>query len=319
MTRMLSQCALIFATCLPIAAMAAWPDQPIRLIVPYSAGGTVDSTARIVAQKLTAQIKQSVVVVNKPGASGVIADGYVLQSQPDGYTVLIDASAFSVNAALHKLPFDPLKDFIPVSQVTSTPLVLVVGTNSAYHSLADFIAAARKAPKHMTFATPGVGTAPHLGMELLDDQAKIELTHVPYSGGPPALNAVISGQVDAYPSLASSAIPYVQAGKLRALATSSRKRLVALPNVPTLDESGVPGLYMVEWSGFFLPRGTPPAVVQKLAQELQSAIADPEVQERMKKMGMEPVGNSPSAFAAFVASESTRWQGVVKSHDIKVE
>jgi len=311
MIRILRSCALIIASVLPIAALAAWPDEPIRLIVPYTAGGAVDSAARILAQQLSTRIGQSVIVVNKPGASGVVADGYVLQARPDGYTVLIDASAFSVNAALHKLPFDPLKDFIPVSQATSTPLVLVVSAKSQYHSLADFIAAAKKAPKHLTFASSGVGTAPHLGFELFGDKAKIQLVHVPYNGGPPAINAILSGQVDAYFSL--------KAGSLRALTTSSPHRLASMPDVPTLAENGIPNLTMVEWSGFFLPHGTPQNIVQALSKDLQASILDPDVQQRMAKIGMDPTASTPEAFTTFVASESKRWQGVVKEHGITVE
>jgi tripartite-type tricarboxylate transporter receptor subunit TctC len=309
----------IIASCLPMAASAAWPDRPIRLIVPYSAGGTADSAARVVAKQLTTQTGQSIIVDNKPGASGVIGAEYVAKSAPDGYTVLFDASAFIVFGAMHERPFEPLRDFTPVSLMATTPMVLVVRNNSPFHSLQDFIAAARKKPKGLTFSSAGTGTATHLGFELFDQKAGIELVHVPYKGGAPALVDVMSGQVDSSFGLLATALPFIKGGKLRALATTSIHRIADLPDVPTLAESGLPGLEILEWNGTYIPHATPPDVVAELSKQLRAAVAAPEVQQRLRQMGMDPVGDTPSQFMTFVQSESKRWYALVKARGIKVE
>lgn len=303
---------------LPLSAFAAWPESPIHLIVPYSAGGTDDSTGRIIAQKLTSMLGQSVIVENKAGASGVIGADYVAKAAPDGYTVMIDASAFGVNGALHKLPYDPLKDFTPVSLVATTPMLLVVNADSPFHTLAEFIAAAKAKKGAMTFSSAGTGTATHLGFELFDEKAGIDLVHVPYKGGAPALADLMGGHIDASFGLAATALPYIKGGKLRALATTAKTRMADLPDVPTLAESGFPGLEILEWNGVFLPGKTPAAIVGKLSKALHDAVADPAVAQHLRNTGMDPVGNSPAEFAAFVNHESKQWQALVKERGITV-
>lgn len=304
---------------LPGSGWAAWPDKPIRLVVPYSAGGGADNTARIVAQRLGEILGQAIVIDNKPGAGGVIGADSVAKANPDGYTVLYDASAFCVNAALRKLPYDPVKDFIPVSLVATAPQILVVNPRAPYKTVADLVAAAKKAPGQLSYASAGAGTASHLAAEMLNDQARIDTLHVPYKGGAPALTDVMAGQVDLYFGNAASTLQYLSSGKLRALAVSSRARVPGLDKVPTLSESGLPDYAVLEWNGVFLPKGTPKEVVDRLAKATREAIADPGIRERLKQAGLEPSGNSPEEFGAFVKSESARWQAVVKARHITLD
>ena len=304
---------------LPGSSWAAWPDKPIRLVVPYSAGGGADNTARIVAQRLGELLGQAIIIDNKPGAGGVIGADSVAKANPDGYTVLYDASAFCVNAALRKLPYDPAKDFIPVSLVATAPQILVVNPRAPYKTVADLVAAAKKAPGQLSYASAGAGTASHLAAEMLNDQARIDTLHVPYKGGAPALTDVMAGQVDLYFGNAASTLQYLSSGKLRALAVSSRTRVPGLDKVPTLSESGLPDYAVLEWNGVFLPKGTPKDIVDRLAKATREAIADPGIRERLKQAGLEPSGNSPEEFGAFVKSESARWQAVVKARHITLD
>ncbi len=307
------------ATALPMASWAAWPDRPLRLVVPYSAGGGADNAARIVAQRMGELLGQPVVIDNKPGAGGVIGADAVAKAAPDGYTVLFDASAFVVNGALRKLPFDPQKDFIPVSLVVTAPQILVVSAQSPYKTHADLIAAARKSPRKLTYASAGAGTASHLAAELMNEEAGIELLHVPYKGGAPALTDVMTGAVDCYFGNAASTLQHVTGGKLRAIAVTSRDRLKALPEVPTLSQSGMPRYEVLEWNGLFLPKKTPPDVVERVAKAVAAALTDPKVRERLVQAGVIPVGDTPNEFAKFIDRESTRWQGLVKTRGIKLD
>lgn len=309
----------IFAAMTPALAMAAFPDKPIRMVVPYSAGGGADNTARIVAQKMGELLNTTIVIDNKPGAGGVIGADVVAKAPADGYTVLYDASAFAVNAALRKLPFNPVSDFIPVSLVATAPQILVVATNAPYKTVADLIAAAKKAPGKLTFASAGAGTGSHLAAEMFDDQAKIELLHVPYKGGAPALTDVMGGQVATYFGNSASTLQYVTGGKLRALAVTSKHRVGALPNTPTMAESGMPNYEVLEWNAVFLPKGTPPDRVQAIANAVQQAVADPAVKAKLQQAGLDPVGNTPQAFKAFLQTESARWHELVKARNIRVE
>nr|WP_244222536.1 tripartite tricarboxylate transporter substrate binding protein [Cupriavidus lacunae] len=272
----------ILAAAVPLGAFA-FPDKPIRMVVPYSAGGGADNTARVVAQKMGEILGQTVVIDNKPGAGGVIGADAVAKAAPDGYTVLYDASAFAVNGALRKLPFDPGSDFIPISLVATAPQILVVAANAPYKTVADFIASARKSPGKLTYASAGAGTGSHLAAEMFNEQARIELLHVPYKGGAPALTDVMGGQVAAYFGNTASTLQYVTGGKLRALAVTSKTRMKALPNTPTLAESGMPDYEVLEWNGVFLPKGTAPDRVQAISSAVQKAVADPGVRARLQQ------------------------------------
>jgi len=310
---------VLVAALVPLASWAAWPDRPIRMVVPYSAGGGADNTARIVAQRMGEILGQSVVIENKPGAGGVIGADSVAKAQPDGYTVLYDASAFGVNGALRKLPYDPMKDFIPVSLVATAPQILVVGSGKPFKTVAELVAAAKQSPGKLTYASAGAGTGSHLAAEMFNDQARMETLHVPYKGGAPALTDVMAGQVDMYFGNAASTLQYLNGGKLRALAVSSRKRVQGLDNVPTLRESGMPEFEVLEWNGVFLPKNTPRDIVELLGKATREAVADAGVRERLMRAGLEPVGNSAQEFSAFIKTESTRWQAVVKARNIKLD
>ncbi|OAK60191.1 LacI family transcriptional regulator [Variovorax paradoxus] len=317
-TRVLKTIAAI-AACAPLLGWAAWPDKPIRMVVPYAAGGGADNTARIVAQQMSAALGRQIVIDNRPGAGGVIGEDNVAKAAGDGYTVLYDASAFSVNPALRKLPFDATKDFIPVSLVATAPQILVVPENAPYRTVAEFLDFARKNPGKLSFASAGGGTGSHLAGEALNEQAKVNLMHVPYKGGAPALTDLMGGQVSAYFGNVASTLGYVKSGKLRALAVSSTRRVPALPDTPTLGESGLPGYNVVEWNGVFLPKGTPPDIVQKLGKAVQAAVNDPTVRQKLLQLGLEPAGTTPAAFARFVQDETSRVSALVRARNIRVD
>ena len=317
-TRVLKTIAAI-AACAPLLGWAAWPDKPIRMVVPYAAGGGADNTARIVAQQMSAALGQQIVIDNRPGAGGVIGEDNVAKAAGDGYTVLYDASAFSVNPALRKLPFDAAKDFSPVSLVATAPQILVVPENAPYKTVAEFLDFARKNPGKLSFASAGGGTGSHLAGEALNEQAKVNLMHVPYKGGAPALTDLMGGQVSAYFGNVASTLGYVKSGKLRALAVSSTRRVPALPDTPTLGESGLPGYNVVEWNGVFLPKGTPPDIVQKLGKAVQAAVNDPTVRQKLLQLGLEPAGTTPEAFARFVQDETSRVSALVRARNIRVD
>jgi tripartite-type tricarboxylate transporter receptor subunit TctC len=307
------------AACLPLASLAAWPDKPIRMVVPYAAGGGADNTARVLAQQMGGLLGQPVVIDNKPGAGGVIGADVVAKAKNDGYTVLYDASAFTVNPALRKLPFDPVGDFIPVSLIAIAPQIVVVPTDAPYKTIGEFLDAARKNPGTLSFASAGGGTASHIAGESLNDQARVSLIHVPYKGGAPALTDLMGHQVSMYFGNVASTLGYVQSGKLRALALSSAKRIPGLPDVPTLAESGLPGYNVVEWNGVFLPKATPADIVQKYATAARAAVADPEVRKKLLQLGLEPQGSTPEEFNTYVHGEISRIGTLVKTRHIQVE
>ncbi|MGJ7574379.1 Bug family tripartite tricarboxylate transporter substrate binding protein [Variovorax sp. RB2P76] len=307
------------AACVPLLGWAAWPDKPIRMVVPYAAGGGADNTARIVAQQMSTALGQHIVIDNRPGAGGVIGADNVAKAAGDGYTVLYDASAFSVNPSLRQLPFDASKDFIPVSLVATAPQILVVPPTAPYRTVAEFIDFARRNPGKLSFASAGGGTGSHLAGEALNEQAKINLMHVPYKGGAPALTDVMGEQVSAYFGNVASTLGYVKGGKLRALGVSSARRVPGLPDTPTLAESGLPGYDVVEWNGVFLPKGTPPEIVQKLGKAVQAAVSDPPVRQKLLQLGLEPAGTTPEAFSKFVQDESRRVSALVKARNIRVD
>lgn len=314
--------ATLVAAAMPLAASAAaWPDKPIRMVVPYAPGGGADNTARIVAQHLGTVLGQQVIIDNKPGAGGVIGADAVAKAPADGYTVLYDASAFSVNPSLRKLPFDAARDFIPVSLVVTAPQILVVPAAAPYKSFAEFMDFARKNPGQLSFASAGGGTGSHLAAEALNEQGRINLMHVPYRGGAPALTDVMGGQVASYFGNVASTLGYVKAGKLRALAVSSATRVPGLPDTPTLAEQGLPGYHVVEWNGIFLPKGTPPEVVARLTAAVRATLQDTKVKDKLLAMGLEPAaaGTTPQEFAAFVSTEITRVGALVKARNIKVD
>jgi tripartite-type tricarboxylate transporter receptor subunit TctC len=305
---------------LPAAAWAqAFPAKPIRVMVPYAPGGGADANARLISQPMATQLGQPIVVENRPGASGVIAATAVIQSPADGYTMLFDTFPYAVNAVLRKLPFDPVKDLLPVSQAINMPNILVVPASAPYKTFKEFIDYARANPGKLSYASYGAGGSAHLAAEMLKRDAGIDWLHVPYKGGAPAITDLLAGQVNAYFANPVSGLPYVQAGRLRALATTGRQRMEALPDVPTVIESGYKDFEVVEWNGFFVPKGTPPAVIDRLAAAVKDATHQPETRKRLLSMGIEPVGNTPKEFGAFLQSQITRWAALIKSNGITVD
>ncbi|WP_427185312.1 Bug family tripartite tricarboxylate transporter substrate binding protein [Bordetella bronchialis] len=302
------------------AASAQYPDHPIKLVVPYSAGGAADAQSRIVAVKLGTRLGQQVVVENRPGASGTIGAAAVARAPADGYTLLYDATAHAVNPVLYKsLSYDSKRDFVPISLVSRTPNLLVVRNESPYRSVAELTAAARQKPGHITFATPGQGTAQHIAAALYAQGFGLAMTHIPYKGGAPALTDLMGGQVDMMFSNMAASSPLVKSGKLRALAVSSRERVAGLPDVPTMAESGLSGYAVYEWNGVFAPAGTPPDVVARLERDIRAVLQDPAVRHSLEELGAQPIGSSSREFADFVAGEMQRAEAVLSASGIRQE
>lgn len=301
------------------AAASNWPSKPITLVVPYAPGGTADALARVLAQHLGTRLKASVVVLNKAGASGVIGAASVAQAQPDGYTVLYDATPLSINPHLQKLPFDAEKDLQPVALVGVTPMLVVVPRNSPYNTLQELIAAASKAPGKLTFASGGQGTVQYMGAELFNQGVGIKLLHVPYRAGGLALQAILAGEVDMgffnLPALSS----HIKGGSLKPLAITSAKRNPLFPNVPTIGEAGVKGYEVYEWNGMFVPSATPADIVARLNAAVREVLALPEVKARFDALGSEIVGSQPEEFRKRLAAESARWAETIQAAGIKKE
>lgn len=297
-----------------------WPERPIKLVVPYPAGGNADNTARLLATQLSDRLGQQVVVDNRPGGSGTIGAAAVAKAPADGYTLLLDATAFTVNPSLFaKLPFDAAKDFAPISLVMQAPLLLVVPAASPFQTLADLIQAAKAKPGNLTYASAGNGGAQHLAGELFKQGARVSMTHIPYRGGAPALTDLIGGQVDLMFSATTASGPFVKSGKLRALAISSAQRTPGWEQVPTVAESGVPGFQVNEWNGVFAPAGTPKPILQRLEKELRTIVASPEMKKRFADLGVQGVGSTAQEFKSFVDSETAKWAGVIRTSGIRMD
>lgn len=301
-------------------ALAAYPDHAIKLVVPYSAGGAADVTARLIAQQLSTRVGQPVVVDNRPGAGGSIGAAAVASAPADGYTLLLDATSFAVNPSLlPKLPYDTVKDFTPISLVMRVPTLLVVPANSPARSVADLVKMAKDKPGTVTFASAGNGGAQHLAGELFAQDFKLKLVHVPYKGGAPALTDLMGGQVDMMFSAASASGPHVKSGKLRGLASTGVKRSAAFPDLPTMTESGAPDFSAYEWNGIFVRSGTPQPIVDKLEAEIRAIVALPEVRQRLADLGAEPVGSTSAELKTFVQGEMTKWAKVIKDGNIRAD
>lgn len=310
--------ALIF----PLAAAAqTYPDKPIHLIVPFPPGGVADIIARPIAEKLSVSLGQPVIVENRGGATGTIGASFVAHSAPDGYTLLLGTTnEIAMSPTLYgTLPYEPTKDFTPVSIVAQFPNVLVVGPSVKAATLADLTAQAKTKPKGLTFASSGQGSTNHLTAELYQTEAGVKVTHIPYKGGGPALVDLTGGHVDAMFATLPSAVTLIKAGKLHALAVTGDKRSAALPDVPTMKESGLPGVFVTTWNGVIAPAGTPPAVIDKLAQALKQAVEDPGIQQKLAAVGAEPMYTPPQAFAGIVRDDYARWSALIKKAGIKVD
>jgi tripartite-type tricarboxylate transporter receptor subunit TctC len=301
-------------------AQTAYPTKPITLVVTYPPGGGADAMARLLAPKMGEALGQTVVVENRGGASGQIGAAAVAKANPDGYTLMLDASSFSVNPSLYpKLPYDSLKAFQPIGVVALFPNVVLVNANFPAKNMSELTAAARKAKDAVSYASSGNGSAQHLAGALFESAAKVDMIHVPYKGGGPALNDVIGGQVPLFFGNLASTLQHVQSGKLKALAVTSSKRSPILPDVPTLSESGLKGAEIYEWNAVFAPANTPEPVIKKLAAAFQQALDAPEVKARVAQLGGELQKSSPEQARTFIEQQINLWGKVVKERKITIE
>jgi len=305
----------------PASAQEKWPAKAITYVVPFPTGGTTDTLARLIAQRLGAALGTTIVVDNKPGAGGNIGSEFVARAAPDGYTILGGTiSSHAINVSLYsKLGYDPVKSFAPITLIGSNPNVLVVPASSPFKSVADVLAAAKDKPGSIAFASAGNGTSQHLSGELFKTLAKVDLIHIPYKGSGPAIQDVMSGQVPMMFDTSVVAGPHIQSGKLRALAVTSSKRAPAFPNVPTVAEAGVSGYELVSWQAIFAPAGTPQPIIDRLYTEIAKILKAPDMQERLANLGMEASGMAPAEFAAFQKSEIEKWARVVKAANVKID
>jgi tripartite-type tricarboxylate transporter receptor subunit TctC len=298
-----------------------WPNRAIRIIVPFAPGGATDIPARLVAPKLSEALGQPVVVENRTGAGGIVGIQAAAQSQPDGYTMLIATNGELVmNPSIYpKLPYDPFKDFVPVSIMVESPMLLVVPANSPYSSLGDIIAAAKAKPGAITYSTAGIGSTSHVLTEMFATQAGIQLLHVPYKGGAPASQAVATGEVAMALLNLGSAVNFVKGGKAKALAVTSEKRHPGFPDWPTAIEAGAPGFADAIWIGMAAPAGVSRDIVNRMSAEVAKALRAPDVRERLAQLGSDPVGSSPEEAAARIKREFPRYAEAIKKANIRAQ
>ncbi len=304
----------------PVAAQTTdvYPTKPIRMVVPYPPGGPTDLTARIVAAEMGKTLGQSIIVDNKPGASGMIGAELVARADPDGYTFLANASLHVINPFIYPdMRFDALKDFVPITQLAAVPLVLVVPMTSPIHSVKDLVEFGKGNPGKLNFGSAGNASAQQLAGESFKSVAGIEMQHVPYKGSSPALADLVGGQIQLMFDSMPSAMPFIKSGKLRAIAVTTLKRAQALPDLPTIAESGYPGFDIATWYGYWAPKGTPAPIVEKLSQAAARALKQPQVIEQYAGMGAEPVGSTPVEFATYNETEMTKWKGIVQKSGAK--
>jgi tripartite-type tricarboxylate transporter receptor subunit TctC len=300
------------------AAAQAYPAKPIRVIVPQSAGGSTDVAVRAVTQRLGDALGQPVVVDNRPGAGSLIGTDLVAKASPDGYTLLGVAASFSINPSLHaRLPFDPVRDFAPISRLCALPHILVVHPKVPAKSVKELITLVRARPGQFNVATSGVATSTHMAAELFMYMTGTKMTTVPYKGGAPGIVGLVGGEVQLYFATISTALPHIRSGRLRALAVTTRKRSSAAPEYPTIAEAGVPGYEHASWVGMLAPSGTPPAAIAKLNGEIARIVHLPEVKDYFLRDGLEPEGDSVKEFTASVRDEVAKWLKVVKAAGIK--
>jgi tripartite-type tricarboxylate transporter receptor subunit TctC len=306
----------------PLAARAEdWPSRPIRMYVPFPPGGGTDIISRVIAQKIGEALGQPVVIENKPGAGGGIGVDLAAKSAPDGYTIVMgQTSNLAINPALYpNLPYDPLKDLVPVALVADAPLVLVVPAGSKFDTIAGIVAAAKDKPGDLTFATAGNGTVAHLVGEQMQLSIGIKIQHIPYKGASPALTDLMGGRVDMYMSSVPSSIGQIKAGKIRPVAVTSAKRSPSLPDVPTISESGHPGFDATTWFGILAPAGTPQAVVDRLNKAINAGLKEEVVREKIAFEGGVPLGGTAAEFAALLKVDIPRWGAIVRASGAKID
>jgi len=313
--------AILWAAAGALQAQSSFPSRPIKLVVGFAPAGAADFVARTLGEPLSRALGQPIVIDNRPGAGSSIAAEYVAKSAPDGYTLLIASpSSILVNPLLMKLGYDAKRDLMPVTKVTSSPLVVAVNPSVGATTLRELIEAAKRQPGKLNFASSGNGAAPHLAAVLFMKLAGVEIVHVPYKGGGPAVQSVLAGDTQLSFATPPSVLPLVQAGRLRALAVTSRNRTPLVPGVPGMEEAGLPDYEISFWYGFFLPAGTPREIVQKLHQETSKALALPEVGKGLAREGTEVSGSkSPEEFAAFIAEDAKLWTRLVRDSGVKAD
>jgi tripartite-type tricarboxylate transporter receptor subunit TctC len=300
------------------AAQPVYPERPIRLIIPQATGGGSDTIGRYITQKLGESLGQQFVVDNRPGAAGMLGADIVRQATPDGYTMLLCAiDTITAPIVSRRAPFDAIKDFAPVTQLTLSPNVWLASVSFAGQTMKDLVDIAKAKPKQIDYASSGVGSMQHLGGELLNKMAGIQLNHIPYKGGPPGLVDVLGGRVPVMVSGMQGALPYVKSGKVRGLAVTTKKRFAALSELPTVAEAlGLPDYEAVNWQGFLFPAGTPRAVIERIAGETIKILAAPETRARLDVLGYAPSGPTPVEFAALMRVEQKRWTAIIKEAGI---
>jgi len=303
------------------AAQPVYPERPIRLIIPQATGGGSDTIGRYITQKLGESLGQQFVVDNRPGAAGMLGADIVRQATPDGYTMLLCAiDTITAPIVSRRAPFDAIKDFAPVTQLTLSPNVWLASVSFAGQTMKDLVDIAKAKPKQIDYASSGVGSMQHLGGELLNKMASIQLNHIPYKGGPPGLVDVLGGRVPVMVSGMQGALPYVKSGKVRGLAVTTKKRFAALSELPTVAEAlGLPDYEAVNWQGFLFPAGTPRAVIDRIAGETIKILAMPETRARLDVLGYAPSGPTPAEFAALMRVEQKRWAAIIKEAGITAD
>ena len=315
--------ALACLSWLPVAAHSQtappWPSKPVRVIVPFTPGGGTDILARGLGQLLGASLGQQFIIDNRPGAGGVLGAELTARAGADGHTIMMVSSSYTVNPALYKLSFDPIKDLIPISQVASVPFVLVAHPSLAATNVKELIDLAKARPGQLNFASSGIGSSPHLAGEFFNLRAGIQIRHIPYKGGGPAIADVIGGHVNLLFSTVVQAIPHLKAASLKAIAVGSPKRSAALPDTPTIAESGMPGYDVTNWFGLLGPRDMPRQVIDQLSAAVSRHLRNPEFMARLAAEGAEPVGGTPAEFAQLIASDIDKYSRIVKETRIRVE
>ncbi|GKS87944.1 tripartite tricarboxylate transporter substrate binding protein [Acidovorax sp. SUPP2539] len=313
--------AVAATAAVPTAFAQAFPNKPITIIVPFAAGGTTDILARVIGQGLSAELGQSVVVDNRAGAGGNIGGQMAARAPADGYTLFMGTvGTHAINAALYKkMPFDPVKDFAPLTRVANVPNLLVANPNQPYKTVQELIAYAKANPGKVNFGSSGSGSSIHLSGELFKSMAKVDMQHVPYKGSAPAVTDLLGNQIGIMFDNMPSAIQHVRSGKLRPIAVTTAKRSPELPDVPTIAEAGVPGYEATSWFGMFAPAGTPAPIVSQLNKALVKVLSQPETKKKLADQGAEPVSETPEQFAAFIQSESAKWGKVVKESGASVD
>ena len=302
----------LFAVGAAAVAQQPYPSRPIELVVPFVAGGTTDTAARMIGQRLTEKWGQPVIVSTRPGGGSTIGTNIVAKAAPDGYTLLITTFAFAVNAALQKVPYDPVKDFAAITEISSIPLMLVVHPSLPVKTVQEFIDYSKAQPAGLDYATSGAGTSTHLAAEMFKTMTGAKLVHVPFKGNAEVMNALLGGHVKAHFGLAASSLQHIRAGNLRVLAVTTEKRLPYLPDVPTIAELGYPAYEITSWQGAFAPAGTPKDIITRLNAEIVALLKKPATRERIEREGADPIGSSVDQFAGRLKTEVAKWAKVAK-------